>query len=308
MTIAFVHPQKSFLPEINAYINFFSAYGWNCIIIDPSKREYIKADVEWRFMGDYYRTKRMAPLLIHEYSSASTPPFRKLKDYFKSCSGENPDFRIFLNSWVRKQFAFIINRPFGFRDMGIYPATEKWSNGEKEFDFIYIGNLDRNRRPEKILHPFAAGSMRNHSILLLGQKTEWLQRKFIGHSNIFFKGPVKNQEVHEWLRKSAYAINYVPDYSPYIYQTSTKFLEYANLGMPIISSDYTWIREFQKSCGGNYFFIDKDFENFSMNAIQNFSFSRPDLSLWTWDQQIRHSGVLEFLKSKLPGINFADDF
>ena len=304
MTIAFIHPHKSFLPELDAYNHFFSAYQWNCIIVDPSKPSIVRADVEWRIMGSYSRMRRIAPLLIHEYSSASTPPFSRLKDFFKSCEEQNPDFRIFLNDWVKKQYAFPAECPFGFRDMGVSPLTEKWHPGNKEFDFIYVGNMDPNRKPERLLQIFATGTMSNRSILMLGRNHECLQRKFSKNQNIIFRGPVSHAEVNSWLTKSSYAINYVPGHSPYIFQTSTKLLEYANQGMPIISSDYPWVREFQKAYGGHYFFMDPDLGNLSWKRIREFSYSQPDLSSWTWERQIRNSGVLEFLETNLKGINF----
>jgi hypothetical protein len=305
MTIAFVHPHKSFLSEVEAYNHFFSTCNWNCIIVDPSKQEDVRADVEWRIMGSYSQTKRIAPILIHEYSSASVPPFRELKDFVKSRNRQNPDFRLFLNEWVKNQFAFAEKCPFGFRDMGVSTPLEKWNPGKKEFDFIYIGNMDPGRKPERLLQTFATGPMSKYSILLLGQNFEWLQKKFSSSQNIFFKGPVKHIEVNEWLGRSSFGMNYLAPRYPFIFQTSTKFLEYANMEMPIISSDYPWIREFQNKFGGRYFFMEDGFENLSWDNIQKFNFSAPDLSEWSWEHQIRKSGVLEFLESRIPGIHFA---
>ena len=304
MTIAFVHPHKSFLPELEAYNHFFSSCGWNCVTIDPSKQKHFESDVEWRIMGTYSKLKRFAPVLIHEYGSASTPPFRRLKDFLKSCAGQVPDFRIFLNEWVKEQFAFPEDRPYGFRDMGISIPEKKWNPGAKEFDFIYIGNMDPHRRPEKLLQLFATGSMQSHSILLLGQHYEWLQKKYAGFTNIIFKGPVRHEEVNEWLGKSAFGINYVPNRSPFIFQASTKFLEYASMAMPIVSSNYPWVRAFEKNFGGRNFYLGEGFENLSWDNIQKFTYSPPDLNNRSWEQQIRNSGVLEFLKSRFLGIDF----
>jgi hypothetical protein len=108
------------------------------------------------------------------------------------------------------------------------------------------------------------------------------------------------------LKKSAFGINYVPHRSPFIFQASTKFLEYASIAIPIVSSGYPWVREFEKNYGGRTFFLDEGFENLSWKNIQEFTFLPPDLAGWDWEHQIRNSGVLEFLKSRFLGIDFPE--
>ena len=94
------------------------------------------------------------------------------------------------------------------------------------------------------------------------------------------------------------------DKEPFNEQTSTKLLEYAALKMPIITTDYKWIRNFQKENGGNFFYLEKDLSNFIWKNISQFNYSFPDLKEWTWEKQIRKSGVLEFLQTKFRNLSF----
>ena len=119
MSIVFVHNQKAFLPELEAYQRFFSARGIECHAVTPEEVQQYSAQVEWYFMGTDLSRPKPGVLRIHEYSSASVAPCRKIKDFVKSFVNTQPDFRIFQNEFVRQSFHFQDNIPYGFRDMGI---------------------------------------------------------------------------------------------------------------------------------------------------------------------------------------------
>src|SRR5437764_10906419 len=135
MRIAFIDQQNAFLPELSAYIDFFSARGINCVIVNKKEAGRTASDVEWHFMGTSFKKKN--GITIHEYTSSSTPPFAYLKNLVKKQLNNKPDFRIFLNEFVSEQFCFNDNIPFGFRDMGVNLAQFDFQNGTsgKEFDF-----------------------------------------------------------------------------------------------------------------------------------------------------------------------------
>ena len=117
MRIAFIHQQNAFLPELEAYHDFFSTRGIECLSITPSDINNTTADVHWHFMGT--ALKRTNSITIHEYTSASTPPFANIKDLAKKTLNSKPDYRLFLNRWVHARYQFRDNVPFGFRDMGV---------------------------------------------------------------------------------------------------------------------------------------------------------------------------------------------
>lgn len=297
MKIAFIHKHKAFLPEVSAYGEFFQKQNIQTCLAKYGEEALSGADVYWYFMGFYPRAKHKKKLIIHEYASASVPPYRKLKDFLKSRLSPRPHFRIYLNEYVREQINIHDEIPFGYRDMGI---SERFFHPRpdtpKEFDFIYSGNLSSERKLRDLLKYFDQGPLRTHTILLLGKDEGRLSQTFGHCNNIYFQSAVSWQEVPAWLARARYAMNYIPDEEPFNAQTPTKFLEYAAMKMPVISTNYFWISEFQERYGGNYFLLKEDFSNMTWDRISGFPFESPKMESWRWEEKIRDSGILEFLK------------
>lgn len=304
MRIAFVQTGQSFMPEVNAYIDYFSSKNVDCIVIPPGKLNNLKTDVEWFFMGVDYSPARKNVLRIHEYTSASTPPAAGLKDFVKRLTVTAPDYRVFLNDFVRKRLGFSDSVAFGFRDMGVPNSwlTSFQPMPVKEYDFIYIGDTSAQRKIDRLLRPFTKGDLQSKKIAIIGHRYEKLKQQFESYSNIFFNGPLTHEEVRQHILRSKYALNFIPDIAPFNQQTSTKFLEYAVNKTPVITSAYHWIRKFQRNYGGNYYYLNSDLSNLNWDAISNFEYSFPDMKEWTWEDQINRSGVIKFLQSKFPGI------
>jgi glycosyltransferase involved in cell wall biosynthesis len=302
MRIVFVHEEYAFLPELEAYRQFFSGRGVECISMNRSQANGTVADVQWHFMGTSFLKPNC--ITIHEYASSSMSPFARLKNGIKKTFNSKPDFRLFLNKFVQHEFAFNDKIPFGFRDMGVASKelTRTHENVEKKFDFIYIGEL-ANRNFERILELFSRGELSQHSLLILSKDYEDIQGRFRSCNNIQFKGPVPQNEVSSFLTQARFGLNVVPNRYPFSHQTSTKLLEYAAAKIQIITSDYHWVRKFQREFGGEFYFIKEDLTNLNWEILNAFSYSWPDLSHWTWEYQIRNSGVLEFLESKFPLLN-----
>ena len=297
MKIAFIHNDKAFLPELSAYGDFFQKQNIQTCLVKYGREESSDADVYWYFMGFYPNAKHKKKLIIHEYASASVPPYRKLKDFLKSRFTPRPHFRLYLNEYVRQQININDEIPFGYRDMGIseeffHPRPET----PKEFDFIYSGNLSKQRKLRDLLMCFNQGPLKTRTLLLLGNDNGGLAQTFGHCKNIFFQSSVPWQEVPGWLARARYAMNYVPDEEPYNAQTPTKFLEYAAMKMPVISTNYFWISEFQERYGGKYFLLKEDFSNMTWERIRAFHFESPKMDSWRWEEKIRDSGILEFLR------------
>lgn len=301
MLIAFTHTFKAFLPEIDAYRQFFEQYGIETTVVRPEQVESLKPEVEWRFMG-LHLSRSKAPALIHEYASASLPPLRDAKDFIKERFNVIPAFRLFLNKYVQSRFDFGDEVPYGFRDMGIKPPTI--TPGKKLYDFIYVGSVSKDMQPEKLLDCFTRPALHSQTLLILSRNYDKLKERFRRYQNIIFKGPVSTEEVSNHIRQSSFAINYKPDMAPHNQQTSTKFLEYAACGIPVITTDFEWMREFQKQYGGNYFYLNKDLSNLDLQQVNQFQYSFPDLTNWTWEKQIRGSGVLQYLQGKFGELGF----
>ncbi|OQP51732.1 hypothetical protein A4H97_26330 [Niastella yeongjuensis] len=300
MTIGFIHEQKAFLPELNAYVDFFAARGIQTTIIHPSGLHNTPCDVEWHFMGRHVRRNKNR-VTIHEYASASAPPFSRLKDRIKKLINAKPDYRIFNNEYVLNRFQPHDNIPYGIRNYaiqsGVIPVIPI---AQKKYDFVYVGTVDKSRKPELLLNCFASGSMKDHSLLVLSRHYDALATDYAAAINITFKGPVPYGDIYTHMQQARFGINYMPDVTPYNQQTSAKLLDYAACNMPVITSDYAWVRSFQKEYGGHYFYLQPALENFTWEKINSFTYTPPNLSSWTWEKQILQSGVLAFLESKFP--------
>ncbi|MDP4131395.1 MAG: glycosyltransferase, partial [Bacteroidota bacterium] len=287
-----------------AYQTFFHSKNIEAIICKYGEEAATHADVYWYIMGIYPGARGKGKRIIHEYSSSSLPPFRKIRDLLKVRLNPRPHFRLYLNEYVRKEIQHRDEIPFGYRDQGISEDFHPVSGAEKKYDFIYTGSLSPARKIETLLRVFQGGSLKNRTILLLGQDYEQLAATCSSNRNIIFRGPVPREEIPGYLSQARFAINYIPDREPFNAQTSTKFLEYAAMHIPIISSSYFWISQFQERFGGEYFFLKEDLSNLSWGRINSFPYAFPNLQSWHWEHQIQSSGILEYLQSVFPEIDF----
>jgi glycosyltransferase involved in cell wall biosynthesis len=299
MTIAFIHAHKSFLPGLGAYLRFFAARGIKTEVCFPHQAKLIQADLEWHFMGSQIRKNPQA-LTIHEYGSASTPPLRRVKDRLKKLINCRPDFRIFDSAYAQQQFGFSDQVPSAIRQSGLFAdaLSTAFEAMEKKYDFIYVGTVAPERRMSALFTLFRSGRLRNQSLLILSQNYAYWQAKCRDSANIHFQGPVPWDQVYSYVRKARYAINFVPDIPPFSHQPSSKFLDYVACRVPVITTDYAWVREFQGSYGGRFYYLTPDLRNWDWESVLRYDFAFPDLKEWTWENQITRSGILEFLRSK----------
>ncbi|MBE7169530.1 MAG: glycosyltransferase [Williamsia sp.] len=302
MIITFIHSQKAFLPEVGAYIKLFESIGIKCKTAAPHEVIRADTDVEWHFMGTDIRKAKEGRIKIHEYASGSIGRLGNFKDFSKKILNVKPDFRLFLNPYVNNRFKFKDNIPFGYRDMGVNADWLTQANHSKtncKFDFVYIGDLSPARQPENLLNVFTKSPMKEKTLLIISSNYAHFQTAYFQFKNIVFKGPYNHSDIPSILSEACYGINYIIDEEPFNQQTSTKFLEYAACGLPIVSTKYKWIDEFRSKYGGNYYYLKPDLSNFAWDPIVNFTFSKPDLTNWMWEKQIKSSGIIQFLDSKM---------
>jgi glycosyltransferase involved in cell wall biosynthesis len=297
LRIAFLHEGKAFLPGIKAYTEYFSRMNAECISVNISEDPIPDADVHWHFMGMHTAKKIPGTYLIHEYASASVPPFRKSKDFFKRLLNTKPDLRVFLNKKVEQQLNFSDNIPCCYRDVGIYPEGRKYDGStEKQYDFIFTGAVTRDMNFENFLSLFTQGKLRDRNILILGRTEPVFRNKFSSFSNIIFHGPVPQEEVIHYLSQSKVAINFKPDIPPYNFQTSTKLLEYLNFGIPVISNRNQWVENFLQESGASIYLLEEDYSNADFQAISGFPYVFPDMKNYLWERQIEKSGLPEIIR------------
>jgi glycosyltransferase involved in cell wall biosynthesis len=250
-------------------------------------------------MMGFDRSKRTAAIRIHDHASSSTPPFRTLKNSIKAALNTQPDYRLFLNEYVKNCFPYHDGIPCGFRDMGIDIGMMVNLQEEKEYDFIYTGSVKANRKITSLVNRFLQPDMAGRRLLILSRDYESMANRYKLNNNIIFKGPVGREELAQYLNRSRFAINYIPDLEPYNQQTSTKFLEYQQFNLPVITTDYPWLRWFEEKYGGHFFRVDTSLKNMNWEELLSFPFRSGDLSAWIWEKKIAESGVVDWLQEKV---------
>ncbi len=297
--IVFGRRPQVYLPEISAYINYINTNldGWSGYdsqeIDDYNPLDF---DVVWRFMG--FDVRRKGHKVIHEYNSLSTGLFAYSKNSIKKLVNVRPAARVFLNRAVRSQFSFKDDVPYVLRDMGIDKSFFlNASEAKKEYDFVYAGSLkDRGRVIVNALEQFKS-HCRDAKLLVIGNVPDTIYNHFGGLQNITFTGRVPYSEVPTLACKACYGLNLMPDIYPLNSQTATKVIEYCALGLPVVSSDYKWVRRFESSRQGRFFFLNKDLSNLNVRDIQKFEFCVPNVKDLEWNNLIQASGIFNLLKS-----------
>jgi glycosyltransferase involved in cell wall biosynthesis len=227
-----------------------------------------------------------------------------IKNRLKAALNTKPDYRLFLNEYVKSCFPYKDGVPFGYRDMGVDVRMKVDPNAEKSYDFIYTGSVKADRKITNLVNRFLLPDMAGKKLLILSRDYQYIANEYRHNSNIIFKGPVGREELAEYLNRSRFAINYIPDREPYNRQTSTKFLEYQQVNIPVITTDYPWLRVFEKEYGGQFFKTDPSLKNLQWEQLNSFQFQSGNLNAWSWEKQIEGSGVMKFLQSRKASLYF----
>jgi glycosyltransferase involved in cell wall biosynthesis len=291
--ILFIRTNKAFLPEIDAYIDYFNKTK-EFKAFDSSKIKDFKLDefdVIWEFkgFGGVKKNQNQNQILVHEYASLSTGKFPILKNFIKSKFNPKPDLRVFLNKNVKDGFCFNDGINFCYRDMGIDERFILQGDIKKEYDFVYVGSIGKAREMDKFLKLFVEKD--NGTLCLVGNVEDEIYHEFKKYRNLIFTGKVPYSEVPQIASKAEYGINFIPDKYPFNVQTSTKLLEYLALGLKIITTDYYWVRQFEKDNNCSFYKIPTN-HKFNQNEIENFEFRcNINLEKYYWDEVIKNSGI-----------------
>lgn len=275
MKIALVHTRKAYLPEVDIYKNYFTSLGYNLDIkdLDDDLNCY---DVLWYFMGKEGKRYNNDQFIIHEYASLSTGRFSKLKDRIKKAILPKPDLRVFLSEELKKEMNFRDSVPFEIRDMGVDKQFFHNLKSDKKYDIVYVGAIEN--RNLNVALDLLFSYQKNIEILVVGEVTEEFKNKY---SQVTFTGKVDYSRVPKYISLAKSCLNWVPNIYPYNIQTSTKYIEYFAMGMPIISNRYKWVDNYSKKMDIKFIdILDKDRVIELINSDVHISYtSKPD----TWD-------------------------
>ena len=269
MKILFVRTGKAFLPEIDAYVKYFNklegfeAYDSQLLDENYSIDDF---DVIWEFKG-FGGVRDVNKVIVHDYASLSTGSFPKVKNNLKKWLNPKPNLRVFLNQAVRQGFNFNDDIEFCYRDMGIDERFLSVKSEEKEYDFVYVGSICKGRGMDRFLAEFTRKPQ--GKLCLIGNVEDDIYNEYKHNKDLVFTGSVPYGEVPIIASKAVYGINYIPDKYPFNIQTSTKLLEYLALGLKVITTDYQWVRDFEKLHGCSFYKMDLRRDGFDWNAINN---------------------------------------
>lgn len=294
--ILFIRENKAFLPEIDAYIKYFnkfedfSAYDSSKISGEFNLNEF---DVIWEFKG-FGGINVKNQILVHEYASLSTGQFPLLKNKLKVKMNRKPQLRVFLNEKVKSGFRFNDHVDYCLRDMGLDESFLNVEKEKKEFDFVYVGAVSKSRGIDKLLNIFTKKN--NGKLCLIGNVDNEIYMKYKNNKDLIFTGKVPYLEVPKIASKAIYGINYIPDQYPLNIQTSTKLLEYLALGLKVITTDYYWIRQFEKKHYCSFYKLNNS--NFDLSKISNYEFKLNfKAQNFLWDSIFEQSEIINKLKS-----------
>lgn len=257
MLIHYVHGGDAYLPELAAYAAYLESLGHQAQIHRDGASVPGDAAVVWWLCGRVPRgAARRFPhaFQVHEYASASVPPWAWLKDRAKHASQPRPQYRLFQNAWVRARLGFADGVPCEFRDMGIAPAffAAQDTPAAPEFDAVYLGDMRRLRHFIPLLQGLEQAGL---CTLLIGEPPPELRAAFAPLRHATLTGRVPHDAVPGLLRRARFGLNLVPNQAPYHQQTSTKLLEYCAVGLPVVSTDYPWVRAFAQEHGARFAFL-----------------------------------------------------
>lgn len=299
--ILFSRSDKAMLPGIEAYIEYFNnSDEFEVIVTNDSEKitDYNQFDVVWECKG-FGGVKKGDYVLVHEYNSLSTAPFPKTKNLLKVKLNTQPDMRVFLNKLVADEFRFKDDVPTFYRDIGIDPAAIALNHQDKEYDFVYLGAISKAREIDQLLRGFVESNT-GKSFVLIGDKNNDIYEEFKEVKNITFTGRVPFKEVAQIASKARYGINFIPDRYPFNLQTSTKLLEYMALDLNIISTNYKWVKEFEKETNSAFYYIDDQHPIFDIDEIEKFGFqNNAQFENLYWKNIIDNSGIKDELLRQL---------
>lgn len=297
--LLFVRQPHVYLPEIPAYQDYLARYYPSVQTFESTKLENpdpLDFDIVWHFMGMDRAAK--GRYVVHEYNSLSTQPFSTLKDFVKRTVNAKPHQRVFLNKTVQSAFRFKDDIPSYCRDMGVDRAFfDATPSKNTKYDLVYAGGLNRGPIIKQFLDHFSS-NVKEATLLLVGDAPQKLQDNFKDAPNIIFHGRVPYEEIPILLSNARYGLNIMPDIFPFNIQTATKVLEYAAIGLPIITTDYQWVRRFEDEYKGKCFKLNSDMSNLSLEALSRFDFKTPNIENMGWDEVIHGSGLFSFLDNQ----------
>jgi len=281
MIFYFVNIDEVDKSVIEAYSKLIQFHGHQVSAHSNSRTVPSNASLVWWFCGHVSPTEanRLCKAFhVHEYYSASYPPYSWVKDQLKHWTHPRPDFRIYQSSWLRERLAFTDDVPHGFRDPGLaeYFFEPSTLVTTPEFDFVYTGDLLHLLTFKNVLQAiYEAG----RSLLIIGEIPTELRALLT--PNITYIESLKNMELPHHFRRAQFGLNLVPNINPFNQQASSNLLAYCAVGLRVVTNSYPWVRYFMAHHNANFYLLPDGSTSLATNfgkGLDAFPYVSPDIN------------------------------
>lgn len=285
--ILIINEGKWYLTEIPVYKKYFNERG---ILFFYDSKDFKECDLTdfdltWHFMG--LSLKRSEIPQVHEYLSLSTGKLPRTKNFIKRVLNTKPICRVFQNEFINNEMNFNDKIQYKLRPLGV-DNSFFITKAEKEFDFVYIGAIDKERNTSLLLNIFKE-NMKNKTLLVIGHVPNDIYNSYKHTDNIIFTGRIDYYEVPKIASKAIYGINFFPTFYPHTYQGSTKLLDYIAIGLNVITTNTPWLAAFEKENPCSFYKIEPDLSNFNFKKIETFQYKTPDIRHLTWEKILKNT-------------------
>ncbi len=236
--IHFLHDNRAAYPEIAAYREYFQQQAATSEGPEPPKAGSLSVPlVMWRIMG-FHPMRRRDAFEVHDYRSLSVGPAAIWKDRIKRLFNARPDLRIFQNETMARQMGFR-DQSHIFLPMGVpnWIAGLRSPTGSDRHDFGYLGAISRERGFDRVIAQFLSRYPSGKTLLLIGPVEDAIRARFGDDARLVFTGMLPQRDALERLKEARVAVSVFPRHRPHAFQTPTKLLEYAALGLRILAND-----------------------------------------------------------------------
>jgi glycosyltransferase involved in cell wall biosynthesis len=309
-SVHFIHSGNAYLPELQAYREYLEDVGISVFVHKGIEDVPDTPNVIWWICGMPQTIPARIwdrAFVIHEYASASVGKLTLIKDIVKRFFTPKPDYRLFLNTWVKERLGFSDDIPSDYRDMGV--PTEFLSKNtvtnstECRFDLIYVGETSRL---EEFVRTIESINQAGLTLLIVGYVEEALSQQLSSLPNISFTGRIEQSQVLNYLRQSRCGLNLMPLKKPFIYQTSTKVLEYLSVGLPVLSNKYHWIAEYKLEGKANIQFLPQSssYKELLSVFLASQKVHKPlSQSVLSWQDILQKSELLKIILRENEAVN-----
>ncbi|CAM2980662.1 hypothetical protein [Pseudoalteromonas distincta] len=292
--VGLIRGEKSFLPENEAYFNYFSNTAEIEVKIFNSMEDADQeSDIIIYYCGFFPFWKKCQSKLIMEYHSASTTRFPKLKNLLKRFLNRRGEGYIFLNQRVMDEFYFggLPQDKYTLRGMGYPNYLNEVQRSTKKYDFVYMGTVGGRKVEPYIKQLLDFG----FSVVVIGCSNSDIKSfEEIEYPKLSLFPKLSQVDALNIAKQCDFALNYTPDCYPYNFQDSTKLIEYVALGLKVVTNRYYWVNSFELEINASFLDLDKFINDKSL--IRSFQFDQGDISKYTWSNVIDKSAICELIK------------